>query len=112
MKVYTFSFKNNIEYYLSDDIYNEEPESFIGCSKTTRLIIEKKHLKEDEYICLPCPAMTPAVLLSSYPWKDRSPIYIHTSSESAVNSSEDERFGCEETKETTGLAANGEVLIV
>ena len=50
MKVYTFSFKNNIEYYLSDDIYNEEPESFIGCSKTTRLIIEKKHLKEDEYI--------------------------------------------------------------
>ena len=39
-------------------------------------------------------------------------MYMQTSSESAVNSSEDERFGCEETKETTGLAANGEVVIV
>jgi hypothetical protein len=47
MKVYTF---HNIEYYLSDDVYSEEPDSFIGCSKTTRLIVEKKHLKNNEYI--------------------------------------------------------------
>ena len=39
-------------------------------------------------------------------------MYMQTSFESAVNLSEDERFGCEETKETTGLAANGEALIV
>ena len=50
MKVYTFQHSNDIEYYLSDDVYAEEPESFIGCSKTTRLIVDKKHLKNNEYV--------------------------------------------------------------
>lgn len=36
---------NEIEYYLADDVYKLEPESFTGCSKTTRMIIIKKHLK-------------------------------------------------------------------
>ena len=47
MKIYTFENQN---YYLADDIYNEEPISFIGCSKTSRLIIKKKNLKENEYV--------------------------------------------------------------
>jgi hypothetical protein len=47
MKLYSFE---NKEYYLADDIYNEEPISFVGCSKTSRLIIKKKNLKDDEYI--------------------------------------------------------------
>ena len=47
MKIYTFE---NQEYYLADDVYNEEPISFIGCSKTSRLIIKKKNLKENEYV--------------------------------------------------------------
>ena len=47
MKLYTFESK---EYYLADDIYNEEPISFVGCSKTSRLIIKKKNLSENEYI--------------------------------------------------------------
>ena len=47
MKNYTFE---NQEYYLADDVYNEEPISFIGCSKTSRLIIKKKNLQDNEYI--------------------------------------------------------------
>ncbi len=50
MKVYKFQHSHDIEYYLSDDVYSEEPESFIGCSKTTRLIVNKKHLKNNEYV--------------------------------------------------------------
>ena len=47
MKIYSF---DNKDYYLADDIYNEEPISFIGCSKTSRLIIKKKNLHENEYV--------------------------------------------------------------
>lgn len=32
LKVYNF---NNKDYYLSEDVYNLEPNSFIGCSKST-----------------------------------------------------------------------------
>lgn len=41
---------NNKEYYLADDIYKMEPESFVGCSKTSRLIVTNKKLKQNDYI--------------------------------------------------------------
>lgn len=41
---------NNVDYYLADDVYKTEPESFVGCSKTSRLIIKNKKLKQNEYI--------------------------------------------------------------
>jgi hypothetical protein len=47
MNKYTF---NNQEYYLADDVYKTEPESFVGCSKTSRLIVKNKKLKPEEYI--------------------------------------------------------------
>jgi hypothetical protein len=47
MKIYTF---NKTEYYLADDVYAEEPISFIGCSKNSRFIVKKKNLNENEYI--------------------------------------------------------------
>jgi hypothetical protein len=47
MNIYTF---NNIKYYLADDVYIEEPISFIGCSKNSRFIVKKKHLNDTEYI--------------------------------------------------------------
>lgn len=47
MQSYTF---NNINYYLADDVYNEETISFIGCSKNSRFIVKKKHLNDTEYI--------------------------------------------------------------
>jgi len=65
LKKYTF---NNTEYYLSDDIYNLEPQSFIGCSKTTRLIIKNKKLKKDDYIFM-------KYLKSTNEWKDSEESY-------------------------------------
>ncbi len=47
MNKYTF---NEIEYYNADDVYNFEPESFVGCSKTSRLIVKNKKLKDNEFI--------------------------------------------------------------
>jgi prophage antirepressor-like protein len=47
LKVYNF---NNKDYYLSEDVYNLEPISFIGCSKSTRSIIKNKKLNEKDYI--------------------------------------------------------------
>jgi hypothetical protein len=47
LKLYSF---NNKYYYLSDDVYNLEPNSFIGCSKSTRTIIKNKKLNEKDYI--------------------------------------------------------------
>jgi len=47
MNKYTF---NNKDYYLADDVYKTEPESFVGCSKTLRLIIKNKKLKPEEYL--------------------------------------------------------------
>jgi hypothetical protein len=47
LKVYNF---NNKDYYLSEDVYNLEPISFIGCSKSTRAIIKNKKLNENDYI--------------------------------------------------------------
>ena len=41
---------NNEEYYNADDVYKLEPHSFIGCSKTSRLIIIRKKLKEEDYV--------------------------------------------------------------
>jgi hypothetical protein len=47
MQKYTF---NNINYYHADDVYKAEPESFTGCTKTSRNIIKNKKLKPEEYI--------------------------------------------------------------
>jgi hypothetical protein len=41
---------DEIEYYLADDVYKLEPESFIGCSKTSRMIIIKKNMKTKDYL--------------------------------------------------------------
>ena len=41
---------NQKEYYLADDIYKYEPETFTGCSKTSRLIIKNKKLESNDYI--------------------------------------------------------------
>lgn len=41
---------NDIEYYTADDVYSMEPESFVGCSKTSRMIVVNKKLKPTEYI--------------------------------------------------------------
>ena len=41
---------NGIEYYTADDVYRMEPESFVGCSKTSRTIIINKKLKSNDYI--------------------------------------------------------------
>jgi hypothetical protein len=38
------------EYYSADEVYKTEPESFVGCSKTTRLIVKNKKLKPEEYV--------------------------------------------------------------
>jgi hypothetical protein len=40
---------HDIEYYMADDVYKMEPESFTGCSKTSRLIVVNKKLKPNEY---------------------------------------------------------------
>jgi hypothetical protein len=48
-KIITFQ---NIEYYLADDVYAMEPESFTGCSKTSRLIAKNKKLSPNEHIYL------------------------------------------------------------
>lgn len=41
---------NDIEYYTGDDVYKMEPESFVGCSKTSRLIVTNKKLKPTDYV--------------------------------------------------------------
>ena len=41
---------NDIEYYTGDDVYKMEPESFTGCSKTSRLIVTNKKLKPNDYV--------------------------------------------------------------
>jgi len=41
---------NDIEYYTGDDVYKMEPESFTGCSKTSRLIVTNKKLKPTDYV--------------------------------------------------------------
>jgi len=41
---------NNKEYYLADDVYKLEPTSFVGCSKTSRLIVTNKKLKSNDYL--------------------------------------------------------------
>ena len=41
---------NNKEYYNAADVYKLEPYSFVGCSKTSRLIIIRKKLKEEDYV--------------------------------------------------------------
>ena len=40
----------NIEYYDADDVYRMEPDSFTGCSKTSRLIVSKKKLRPEDYV--------------------------------------------------------------
>ena len=40
---------NNNNYYLADDIYNYDPNFFIGCSKNKRKMIDKKKLDETNY---------------------------------------------------------------
>jgi len=48
---YTFDAENNkIEYYKAEEVYKYEPESFLGCSKTPRKMIEKKNLQPNDYI--------------------------------------------------------------
>ena len=41
---------DNKEYYLADDVYKMEPKSFVGCSKTSRLIVTNKKLKQNDYL--------------------------------------------------------------
>ena len=41
---------NEVEYYLADDVYKMEPESFVGCSKTSRLIVINKKIPIGDYI--------------------------------------------------------------
>ena len=40
---------NNNNYYLADDIYNCDPNFFIGCSKNKRKMIDKKNLDDTNY---------------------------------------------------------------
>jgi hypothetical protein len=47
----TIKFNKN-EYYLAKNVYEAEPQSFAGCSKTVRNIIKVKNLTDKEYIYL------------------------------------------------------------
>jgi hypothetical protein len=44
-----YNFNGDI-YCLADDVYKDDPLSFPGCSKTSRLIVSKKKLQESDYL--------------------------------------------------------------
>jgi hypothetical protein len=46
-KIFTIT---NKKYYLADDVYAMEPQSFVGCSKTSRLMVKNKHLQPENYV--------------------------------------------------------------
>ena len=47
MEIYTF---DNKKYYSSEEIKKENPEFFLGCNRTLRMVVEKRGLKPGNYI--------------------------------------------------------------
>lgn len=55
-------------YYLAEDVYKLEPQSFIGCSRTSRLMITKKNIPADQYVFC-------AWIKSRNVWEPKDPKY-------------------------------------